>query len=83
MEQEINLGTKIGEISAKEIISGSFLQSMRAMLKENSYDFCNLKAIGEAGTVHTVEVYGCSLLQVHSNYTPRAIMSTSLRIVDK
>lgn len=52
MEQEINLGTKIGEISAKEIISGSFLQSMRAMLKENSYDFCNLKAIGEAGTDH-------------------------------
>lgn len=56
---------------------------MRAMLKENSYEFCNLKAIGEAGTVHTVEVYGCSLLQVHSNYTPKAIMNTSLRIVDK
>lgn len=83
MEEEINLGTKIGEISAKEIISGDFLQTMRAMLKKHSYDFCNLKAIGESGTVHTVEVYGCSLLQVHSNYTPRAIMNTSLRIVDK
>lgn len=83
MEEEINFGTKIGEISAKEIISGDFLQTMRAMLKEHSYDFCNLKAIGESGTVHIVEVYGCSLLQVHSNYTPRAIMNTSLRIVDK
>lgn len=83
MEQEIDFGTKIGEISAKEIISGDFLQTMRAMLKEHSYDFCNLKAIGESGTVHTVEVYGCSIRQVHSNYTPTAIMNTSLRIVDK
>lgn len=83
MELEINLGTKIGEISAKEILTGTVIQTLKEILKKNSYEHYNLRAIGEAGTFHTLEVYGCSLLQVHSNFSLRALMDSTLQIVEK